>query len=192
MIPGIVSATPIVEGQVMATAADQSYGALVRGLRSEDMRKYPTIYSSLTPGAMNGFDDGTSVILGSRLADKLGLRIGDPITLLAPKGAITPFGATPRVKTYRIAAPFRVGMSEYDQTFVFMALKEAQLFFGLGDSVAGSRSWSPIPTTWRGCDAGGECSGPPLHRVRLAASEFPRCSARLQVERNTMFLIPHQ
>ena len=62
---------------------------------------------------------------------------GRQITLIAPQGNVTPFGTTPRVKSYTIAGTFRIGMSEYDQSFIFMPLAEAQLYFNLGDSVNG-------------------------------------------------------
>ncbi len=188
-VPGVVSATPIIEGQVLASSQGQSLGALVRGIRADDLKKYPTIYSSLTPDALNGFEDGDSVILGERLADKLGLRVGDPVTLLAPKGAVTPFGTTPRSKTYRIGGTFKVGMSEYDQTFVFMTLKEAQLFFGLGDTVEGIEIMVSDP------DSVFDLRGP----VARAAGHLSLVSdwkqtnsslfGALEVERNTMFLI---
>jgi lipoprotein-releasing system permease protein len=139
-VPGVASATPIAEGQVLINANDASYGALVRGIESSEFMKLTTVYKTLSPGAMDGFDAGDSVILGGRLADKLGIRASQPgqmVTLVAPKGAVTPFGTTPRVKSYRVAGTFSIGMSEYDQTFIFMPLKEAQAFFGLGDTAGG-------------------------------------------------------
>ena len=188
-LPGVVSATPIVEGQVMVTASDQSFGALVRGLRAEDLQKLTSVSSTLSPGAEEGFADGGSVILGARLAEKLGLRPGNTVTLLAPRGAVTPFGTTPRVKTYRVGGTFRVGMSEYDQTFIFMSLAEAQLFFGTGDTVGGILIMVGNP------DSVASLRGPVTQAAgRLSmVTDWQQINSSLfgalQVERNVMFLI---
>jgi lipoprotein-releasing system permease protein len=188
-IPGVTSATPIVEGQVMVTSQGASFGALVRGLRPADLQKLTAVSSTLSPGAMDVFRSTPSVILGARLADKLGLEPGQNVTLIAPRGAYTPFGTTPRVKTYRIAGTFRIGMSEYDQTFVFMPLDEAQLFFNMGDTAGGIEIMVANP------DAVGQWRAP----IQQAAGDFARVNdwqqmqsslfGALQVERNVMFLI---
>ena len=129
-IPGVTNAMPIIEGQVLVNNEGASFGALVRGIELEDFKRLSAVSSSVTPQALEGFDDGQSVIVGLRLAQRLGLLPGMTVTLVAPKGAVTPFGTTPRIKTYRVAGTFNVGMSEYGQTFIFMPLSEAQLFFG--------------------------------------------------------------
>jgi len=68
-------------------------------------------------------------VIGTRMAQNLGLSVGDMITLVAPEGDITPFGTTPRVKSYPVAATFEIGMSEYDSSVIYMPLEEAQLYF---------------------------------------------------------------
>ena len=93
------------------------------------MKRLPGIEGRLEQGALDGFDDSQKVAIGSKLAEHLSLRIGDKLTLIAPKGAQTPFGVTPRMKTYEVGAIFQIGMSTFDGTFVFMPLAEAQLFF---------------------------------------------------------------
>ena len=135
-VPNVVSVYPIVEGQVLVSANTATLGGLVRGMRQADLIGLTTVSDSLTPGALEGFDDGQSVVLGARLAGRLGLNTGDPVTIIAPRGAVTPFGTTPRVKTYRVAGTFSVGMSEYDQIFIFMPLNEAQLFFNMQNSAS--------------------------------------------------------
>src|SRR5215467_2755313 len=137
MIPGVTNATPITEGQVLINVDDASYGALVRGIEHDDLQKLTAVSSTLSQDALAGYDEGQSVIIGQRLADKLGLKAGMTVTLIAPNGAVTPFGTTPRIKTYRVAGTFNVGMSEYDQTFIFMPLMQAQLFFGIDNAVQG-------------------------------------------------------
>jgi len=64
-IPGVTNATPIAEGQVLINTGEASFGALVRGIETADFMKLTTVYSTLSEGAMEGFDDGNSVIIGS-------------------------------------------------------------------------------------------------------------------------------
>ena len=78
---------------------------------------------------MENFDEEQGVVIGTRMAKNLGLSVGDSLTLITPEGNVSAFGTTPRVKAYPIAALFEMGMSEYDNTFVFMPLLEAQLYF---------------------------------------------------------------
>jgi lipoprotein-releasing system permease protein len=189
MIPGVTNATPIIEGQVLVNVEGSSFGALVRGLESDDLKKLTTVSSTLSPGAMQAFDEGDSVIIGARLADRLGLAPGMMVTLVAPKGAVTPFGTTPRVKAYRVAGTFRVGMSEYDQTFIFMPLMEAQLFFGIENAVQGIELMVTQPdqvAAWRAQVA--QVVGPGARLIdwqQMNSSLF----GALTVERNVMFLI---
>ncbi len=135
-ITGVNAAIPLVEGQVLASTNFGSTGALVRGLREVDLARLTSISSNVKAGSLEGFDTNGGVILGSRLAQSLGLITGEEVSLISPRGAITPFGVTPRVKRYRVDAIFEVGMSEYDATFVFMPLAEAQLFFNKGAGVS--------------------------------------------------------
>jgi lipoprotein-releasing system permease protein len=189
MIPGVTNATPIIEGQVLVNVEGSSFGALVRGLESVDLKRLTTVSSTLSPGAMEAFDEGDSVIIGARLADRLGLAPGMMVTLVAPKGAVTPFGTTPRVKAYRVAGTFRVGMSEYDQTFIFMPLMEAQLFFGIENAVQGIELMVTQPdqvAAWR--QQVGQVVGPNARLIdwqQMNSSLF----GALTVERNVMFLI---
>lgn len=137
-LPGIVSVRPIVEGQVMATAGSQASGAEVRGLSAADLGAQSLIAGHLSPGALAGFS-GDNVIVGSRLALRLGLAIGDNITLISPQGATTVFGTVPRIKSYRIAGTFDVGMFEFDNSVIFMPMAAAQTFFQLGQGIRRSR-----------------------------------------------------
>jgi len=189
MIPGVTSAAPLIEGQVLVNTEAASFGGLVRGLETEDLKRLTTVSSTLSPGALEGFDDGDSVILGARLAERLGLVPGMMVTLVAPRGAVTPFGTTPRVKAYRISGTFRVGMSEYDQTYVFMPLKEAQLFFGLDQAVQGIEIMVAAPDqiqAWRTPVA--QAAGPNARLIDWQQLNSPLFGA-LTVERNVMFLI---
>jgi lipoprotein-releasing system permease protein len=128
-VPGVTLALPLVEGQAFATSPYGSSGALVRGIRGADLERLPGIAGHITQGSLEGFDSGQGVAVGAKLAEHLSLRAGDKITIIAPHGAETPFGVTPRMKSYTVAAIFQIGMTTFDNTFIFMPLPEAQTFF---------------------------------------------------------------
>src|SRR5271156_4934864 len=128
-VPGVTLALPLVEGQAFASSAFGSSGALVRGIRGSDLARLPGVEGHIIQGSLNGFDTGQGVAVGSKLAEHLSLRVGDKITIIAPHGAETPFGVTPRMKSYAVAAIFQIGMTTFDNTFIFMPLPEAQTFF---------------------------------------------------------------
>ncbi|MEL7029207.1 MAG: lipoprotein-releasing ABC transporter permease subunit, partial [Pseudomonadota bacterium] len=134
-VPGVVRAAPVVEGQVMTSAGDYVAGAQVRGVRKADLQSLGIVSQNLIDGSLDDFgtgrNGGDALAVGARLAAELNLRAGDPITLISPRGAATPFGSTPRLKTYRVGAVFSVGISEYDQVFIFMPLEQAQLYFNV-------------------------------------------------------------
>jgi lipoprotein-releasing system permease protein len=130
-VPGVALAMPLVEGQAFASSPFGSSGALVRGVREADLRRLPGVGAHITQGTLDGFDVGQGVAIGAKLADHLSLRVGDKITLIAPHGAQTPFGITPRMKAYTVAAVFQIGMAAFDGTFVFMPLAEGQAYFNL-------------------------------------------------------------
>ena len=136
-VNGVVSATPIVDGQVMASQNGANSGVLVRGVRREDLAKVTVLTEKLSPRALQFFEGEESVIIGQGLANKLGLRLGADITLIAPRGNVTPFGTTPRIKTYRVIGTFRIGNTLYDNNYVYMPLEEAQLYFSTGEAVSG-------------------------------------------------------
>lgn len=134
---GIDFALPMVEGQALASSkAGPSSGVLVRGVRGEDLDRVKFIAKNIREGSLEGFDAKEGVVIGSRLAMNLGVHAGDTVTLVAPQGASTPFGTAPRIKTYPVTAVFEVGMSEFDSSFVYMPLAEAQAYFNRSDDVS--------------------------------------------------------
>ncbi|MCA1952301.1 MAG: lipoprotein-releasing ABC transporter permease subunit [Hyphomicrobiales bacterium] len=133
---GVTLAAPIVEGQVLAASPGSTSGALVRGVREADLRRFSSIANNIIDGSLDGFDGSEKIAIGRRLAGFLGLGIGDKLRLLSPKGPSTPFGSAPRQKAYEIGAIFEIGMSEFDSSFIFMPLKEAQLYFDMEGQAA--------------------------------------------------------
>ena len=134
-VPGVVSATPLVEGQVMATSPAGAAGALVRGIRPADIRARTLIADHIVAGSLADFGDD-DVAVGDRLAARLGLKVGNKITLISPEGTDTAFGTMPRLKTYTIAALFDVGFYEYDNTYIYVPLDAAQIFFKMPNAVS--------------------------------------------------------
>ena len=129
---GVLDVTPLVTGQVMATAHGIASGALVNGIRPADLAARATIADHLLEGSIAHLTDD-QIAIGSRMAYRMGLGLGDRLTLISPQGTPTAFGTVPRVKAYQIGAIFEVGMYEYDSTLVYMPLEAAQLYFQLDD-----------------------------------------------------------
>ncbi|HYI88768.1 MAG TPA: lipoprotein-releasing ABC transporter permease subunit [Beijerinckiaceae bacterium] len=128
-LPGVRRAIPLVEGQAFASSQYNGSGVLVRGVRGSDMQRIEAVSGNLRQGTLKDFDTAGGVAVGKRLAESLSLQVGDTITLITPRGAATPFGTAPRIKGYPVAAVFELGMSEFDATFMFMPLVEAQAYF---------------------------------------------------------------
>ena len=119
---------------------------LVRGIRGSDLAKLSSISENIQPGGtLKNFDEGQGIAIGVRLAEQLSVRAGDNLTLVAPRGAVTPMGTTPRIKSYKIAAVFKIGMSEYDAAFVFMPLSEAQAYFNRAGDVTAIEVYTDDP-----------------------------------------------
>ncbi|MFL5236877.1 MAG: lipoprotein-releasing ABC transporter permease subunit [Rhizomicrobium sp.] len=185
----VTRVTPIVDGQVMVTANGLNAGVIVRGMRRDDLKALSTVSSNLSQGALAHFEGGASVIVGQRLAEKLRLVLGMPITLIAPRGNVTPFGTTPRVKSYAVAGTFRIGMSEYDQTFIFMPLGEAQLYFNMDNSVNGLQVMVRDPEQINTAVNGIAAVAGPYTRIISWQDMQSSLFGALQVERNVMTLI---
>ncbi len=162
---------------------------LVRGIRAQDLAKLTSIANNIKQGTLEGFDEGQGVAIGRRLADQLSIRSGDNITLVAPRGAVTPMGTTPRIKVYKVAAVFEIGMSEYDAAFVFMPLPEAQLYFNRAGDVTAIEVYTSNPDRidqFRRLVS--EAAERPIFMVDWRQRNATFFNA-LQVERNVMFLI---
>jgi lipoprotein-releasing system permease protein len=136
---GVQQVVPIVEAQAMALGPTQVSGALVRGVPVADLRATKIVSDNITKGSIASFGKGDyggdEIVVGSGLATLLGVKPGDPLTLISPSGGATAFGSTPQRKTYTVAATFTVGMSQYDQALIYMPLEQSQLFFGRADMV---------------------------------------------------------
>ena len=137
--PGVVSATPMIEKPLLVSHNGNVEGILLRGQTDEDLGAMRDkvllgdIASLAEPPAPEGF---AKVAVGSRLAQNLGMRVGDVITIINPAGRSTPFGTTPRQVPYEVGAIFEVGISTFDEKFIMMPLAGAQNLLLMGDAVA--------------------------------------------------------
>ena len=188
-VSGVTRAAPVVDGEVMASQNGVNLGVVVRGLRTADLKSLSIVSKTLSSDAVSRFDSGEDVIIGAGLAQKMGVRPGGSVTLIAPKGNVTPFGTTPRIKTYTVAGVFRIGMTQYDTSFIFMPLQEAQLFFNAENGVSGIEIMVTDPDN----DLAllprlKEASGRATRLIPWQETNSSFFEA-LQVERNVMFLI---
>jgi lipoprotein-releasing system permease protein len=133
-IPGVVQVTPVIEAQAMVSGPNQITGGLVRGLAPDDLAATKIVADNIRQGSLRGYGQGEFggdlILVGSRLAETVGVTAGDSLTLISPNGGDTVFGSTPRSKDYIIGGIFEVGMSEYDAAYIYMPLAQSQLFFG--------------------------------------------------------------
>lgn len=133
-LQGVTRVTPTVEAQALITANGGSAGAVVRGISLESFEEKTLLFDGVPQEYRQNFR-GDQVLIGYEMARRMGLKVGDKITLVSPKGKTTPFGTVPRSRAYPIGGIFEVGMFEYDSSFIFMPLEAAQTFFQLTDKV---------------------------------------------------------
>ena len=188
-MPGVVMANPIIEGQVMATADRGASGVMVRGVRPEDLAKESAIAKGIREGSLRDFQGDDAAVIGHRLARKLGLRVGDQITLISPQTNTTPFGSVPRLVRYRVAAVFDVGMFEYDSAFVYLPFEAAQVYFRLQGQASGVEVRLADPLKAREAARGIMQRLGPQYRLYDWQQANAQFVSALEVERNVMFLI---
>ena len=189
-LQGVKFAIPVVEGQALVQGSiGAGTGALVRGLREQDVNKLELIAKNVKSGTFASFDTSDGVAIGTRMAQNLGLGVGDDLKIISPDGDVTPFGVNARTKAYPIKAIFEIGMSEYDASIVLMPLGEAQLFFNQEDRVQSIEVFADNPDKVDDLRAGvEEAAERPVMMTDWRQRNATFFSA-LQVERNVMFMI---
>lgn len=188
-LDGVDKVIPTVEGQVLVSANRVATGAIVRGVRPSDIRKRQIIANNIRAGTLDNFKGKSSVIIGTRMAQKFGVRPGDSIRLVSPQSNATAFGSVPRSKRYKVVALFEVGMFEYDSGFVFMPLEGAQVYFQSKNAVTNIELFLDHPD--RVASIRTEilrAAGIPLRLVDWQQANASFFNA-IKVERNVMFLI---
>ncbi|MBX7499863.1 lipoprotein-releasing ABC transporter permease subunit [Qipengyuania sp. YG27] len=182
--PGVVRATPLIEQPLLTSFNGRVEAILVRGNTAGDLQELSKKavagnFAALQPGA-------NKVAIGVRLAENIGARVGDTITVINPQGRSTPFGTVPRQIGYEVAAIFEVGIYDYDGAYVVMPMKDAQQLMMIGDSVG------MIEVSVEDPDEVGEILAPVQRAVegRAVVSDWKTINATLfealQVERAAM------
>ena len=186
---GVTSAIPLIEQPLMASAGGRVEGVLVRGMTMPDLRG-PSIGGKVVTGHIADVVPGSdTVAIGARLAEALGVSVGDQISLISPAGRSTPFGTVPRIVSYRIGAIFEVGVYDYDNSFVVMPIADAQTLLMLGDAV------SMIEVQTADADRVGSILAPLVPKVRGSGEvrDWRQMNASLfeavEIERVMMFIV---
>ena len=140
-IEGVVATTPFIHNQVMVKSMGSVSGAILRGLNTKSASKVIDIEPMIKKGTLYSLDalhEGfPAIIVGSELSKRIGINLGDVLTVVSPQGKLTPLGRIPHSRSYKVTALFDSGMYEYDASMVFVSLKEAQDFLGMEDKVTG-------------------------------------------------------
>ncbi len=192
-IDDVITVAPIVEGQALMTVAKGkiSSGVIVKGMKLSDFLEKPILSSAIYQKLeKNRPINSNMVAIGKVMAERFHLKLGDKITLIAPKGKASPFGTIPRSRSYIVGSIFDVGMYEYNSSFIYMLLSDAQKFYSLGQGITALELMVKDPTN--------------IDEVKSKIAEIlPRYGAvivdwrdnnssfytALKVERNVMFLI---
>ena len=188
-LEGIVSATPVVEGQSMIMKEGTAFGVLVHGIKQEDLKQREIISNRMIMGSLDDFSASDAVVIGRRLAEKFNAVPGDTLTLVAPQGNPTAFGIVPRLRKVRVVGVFDVGMRDYDTGVIFMPLSSAQKFYRLPDAVSGIEIFVKDPRKIH------QLTPDVIHAVGESARVIDwqkaneKYAVAVEVERNVMFTI---
>lgn len=199
--PDVVHVLALIEGQVMVSSNKSATGAIVRGISEKDIEKVAAVNNASLRTAMKdpavidekaslqGFDKAGGVAIGERMAWKHQVALGDTITLISPNGPETVIGETPRIRDYPIVAIFKMGMAEYDENVVYMALDDAKEFFDTEGGVTALEINVTNPDNIRADLTGiSEAAGEGL-MIQTWQDRNQAFFTALTVERNMLFLI---
>ena len=188
-VDGVKVVLPLIEGQVMVSSVRNAQGAIVRGMRPADFFKRKMLVDAVKEGEASSFSEKNTVLIGNRLAQKLGVYAGEEITLISPKGTVTAFGTVPRMRSYVVGGTFSLGMYEYDANFIFMPLDEAQVYFNMDDSVTNLEVFSDSAENIGAMAFDIQRAAGPETRIYDWRHSNASFFNAIQVERNVMFLI---
>lgn len=186
---GVISVTPMIDAQALVLQKKAATGVMVHGIRPQDLKQRDYIAKNVKHGQLSDFaTQEDAILIGAKLAKKLGALPGDYITLVAPEASHTAFGLIPRMRSFQVKALFEVGMSEFDRNVVFIPLKAAQKFFRLPHQVNKFEIFTNNPENAPQIRKGLESKlmgQRPLDWQQIHSSFF----SSIQIERNVMFLI---
>ena len=132
-VKGVVAAVPFVEGQALASGPrSDSTGIIVRGMTLDSISKLKLLHDGAVLGHWDDWDQGNGIAIGKRLAEKLKVKIGDPVTLVSPSD-VASGATTPNVRSFPVKIIFDLGMTEFDTFYLYMPLRSAQDYLGQFD-----------------------------------------------------------
>ncbi len=130
---GVTEASPLIDQPLLVTFNGRAEAVVVRGQTQEEIAE---LSDKVVLGDMARIQPGADqVAIGARLAENIGARLGDVITVINPAGRSTPFGTVPRQVGYEVGAIFEVGLYDYDGAFIVMPIPQAQTLLLTGDTI---------------------------------------------------------
>jgi len=191
-VKGVLTATPVVErpaGLKPEQGGNFSAG-LVRGLTLADLRALKVVSTNILSGSLDDFKGDDAIVIGTGLASRAGIRVGNRIQVYAPEMTSTPFGSVPRGRAYTVVAIFQVGFSEADNGFIFMPMPAAQVLFRMPNMATQIEVTTDDPdhAIMIGRDIRNALGDTPVRVVDWTQNNNAFFAA-VEVERNVMFLI---
>lgn len=136
----VLAAAPYVMAQGMLSYGQAVQGSIVRGILPAEEAKVSALSTHMKSGRLSDLKAGEfNIILGSDLAMLLGVSVGEKVVLLAPQGQFTPTGVVPRIKQFKVAGIFQIGMYEYDAGLALIHMDDAAKLYRMDDQVSGVR-----------------------------------------------------
>ncbi len=144
-LPHVTAAAPGLYGQVLISRGARSGGALIKGILPDQERTVSDLLQSITDGsgaALAPQPEGAApdaippVVIGSDLADSLGVNVGDQVLVTSPQGELTPFGLVPKYERFQVVGIFHSGFFQYDSSYALARLHDVQHLFGEPDLVS--------------------------------------------------------
>ena len=137
-VPYVTAIAPALYGQVMLSGPIQGKGVVFKGIDPDTELKVGDLLRSIKQGSLDALrqEQGRpGLIVGKRLAEETGVRLGTPVTVASSQGEITPFGPVSSFKKFRVVAIFDSGFFEFDSQWTCTSLRAAQQTLSLGDVI---------------------------------------------------------
>lgn len=188
--PRVRAQAPFILGQGMLTKGAQASGALIRGIAPQEEREVSEVLGHIVEGSSDDLKPGEfGIILGDTLARILGVSVGGKVTVIAPKGKVTPAGMLPRLKRFSVVGLFRIDMHEYDSGIALIHLEDAARLFGVEGGVSGLRlkladvEQAPAVRRQLAEQLGG------AYRIRDWTMEHANFFRALEIEKRVVFIV---
>src|SRR5580700_3121199 len=146
-LPHVVAAAPGLYEPVLISRGAQAGGAMLKGIIPADERRVSDMLSNVTSGsaaALSATGNAVSdtgeptppIVIGTDLADSIGAKVGDTVMVTSPQADLTPYGLIPKYQRFQVAGIFHSGFYQYDSSFGFVRLSDAQALFGEPDVIS--------------------------------------------------------